>query len=138
MANAVSRKGKYSKVIRSNPALWERSKKQAVKKMGGKHSARAMQYAVYLYKKAGGKYKGGKPSATKNSLARWTGEKWGYVSGPGSRYLPERVRKSLTPDEKRRTNRAKRLSTRRGKQWSKQPRDVARKASRIRRSTRIV
>lgn len=132
MATAKSRK-----VIRSNPALWERSKKQAVAKMGGKHSARAMQYAVYLYKKAGGKYKGSKPSAQSNSLARWTAEKWGYTNGKGSRYLPERVRKSLTPSERRRTNAAKRRATAQGKQWSRQPKDVARKASRIRRSMRL-
>lgn len=132
MARAESRK-----VIRSNPALWERSKRNAVAKMGGKHSARAMQYAVYLYKKAGGKYKGGKPSPSKNSLSRWSAEKWGYVSGPGSRYLPKRVRQSLTPDEKARTNAAKRRATALGQQWSNQPIDVARKASRIRRSTRL-
>lgn len=132
MARAASRK-----VIRTNPELWERSKRQAVKKMGGKHSARAMQYAVYLYKKAGGKYKGSKPTARTNSLARWTAEKWGYVDGKGSRYLPERVRRSLTKEERRRTNAAKRRSTRRGEQWSRQPRDIARKTSRIRRSMRM-
>jgi hypothetical protein len=133
MARHSSRK---SEVQRTNPALWERSKKQAVAKMGGKHSARAMQYAVYLYKKAGGKYKGSKPSARTNSLARWTSERWGYTSGKGSRYLPEKVRKSLTPEEKRRTNAAKRRASREGRQWSRQPKDVARKASRIRRSMR--
>jgi len=132
MARANSRK-----VIRSNPALWEKSKKQAVAKMGGKHSARAMQYAVYLYKKAGGKYKGSKPTASGNSLARWTAERWGYVSGKGSRYLPAKVRSKLTPDEKRRTNAAKRSANKKGKQWSRQPSDVARKASRIRRSLRL-
>jgi hypothetical protein len=123
-------------VIRSNPALWEKSKKRAVSKMGGKHSARAMQYAVYLYKQAGGKYKGPKPSARENSLARWTAEKWGYTNGKGSRYLPEKVRKSLTPSERRRTNAAKRRSSAQGKQWSRQPSDVAKKASRIRRGIR--
>jgi hypothetical protein len=126
-----------SAVIRSNPALWEKSKKRAVAKMGGKHSARAMQYAVYLYKQAGGKYKGSKPTPRTNSLARWTAEKWGYTSGKGSRYLPEKVRKSLTPDERRRTNAAKRKSSAQGKQWSRQPKDVARKAGMIRRATRL-
>jgi hypothetical protein len=123
-------------VIRSNPALWEKSKKRAVAKMGGKHSARAMQYAVYLYKQSGGKYKGSKPSSRENSLARWTAERWGYTNGKGSRYLPEKVRKSLTPSERRRTNAAKRRSSAQGKQWSRQPSDVAKKASRIRRGIR--
>jgi hypothetical protein len=139
MARHQSRKGakRSGSVIRTNPGLWERSKKQALAKMGGKHSARAMQYAVYLYKKAGGRYKGSKPSPATNSLARWTAEKWGYVGGKrGNRYLPERVRGSLTPDERRRTNAAKRRSSSRGRQWSRQPVDVAKKASRIRRSMR--
>ena len=121
------------KTVRTNPALWERSKKLAVRKMGGKHSARAMQYAVYLYKKSGGKYKGPKPSPATNSLARWSAEKWGYTSGKGSRYLPEGVRRRLTPSEKRRTNAAKRRDTSRGRQWSRQPADVARKSSMIKR-----
>jgi hypothetical protein len=118
-------------VVRSNPTLWEKTKKEAVAKMGGKHSARAMQYAVYLYKKAGGRYKGPKPTARTNALARWTSEKWGYTNGRGSRYLPERVRKHLTPDERRRTNAAKRRDTARGKQWSRQPLDVALKTKRL-------
>lgn len=125
-------------VVRSNPALWEKSKKKAVMKMGGKHSARAMQYAVYLYKKSGGKYKGPKPSPRDNSLSKWTSERWGYVSGSGSRYLPERVRRSLTPSERRRTNAAKRRDTALGKKWSRQPLDVAKKTSRIRRARRII
>lgn len=128
MARSNSRK-----VVRSNPELWEKSKRRAVAKMGGKHSARAMQYAVYLYKKAGGKYKGSKPSPSSNSLAKWTSERWGYVSGKGSRYLPLKVRQRLTPDEKRRTNAAKRRATREGRQWSRQPRDVALKTSAIKR-----
>lgn len=123
-------------VIRSNPALWEKSKKRAVAKMGGKHSARAMQYAVYLYKQSGGRYKGSKPSPSANSLARWTSEKWDYTSGKGSRYLPQKVRKNLTASERRRTNAAKRRSSAQGKQYSRQPADVAKKASRIRRGIR--
>lgn len=141
MGRALPRKttqGGSSSVIRTNPALWEKSKTQAVTKMGGKHSARAMQYAVYLYKKAGGKYRGSKPSARTNALARWSGEKWGYVDGKrGNRYLPEKVRGGLTAEEKRRTNAAKKKSSGQGKQYSRQPADVARKSSLIRRSMRL-
>lgn len=62
--------------VRLNPQLWEHCKKEAVYKMG-KFSARAMQYAVALYKKRGGQYAGNKSS--KNSLTLWTKEDWGYV-----------------------------------------------------------
>ena len=44
---------------RLDPLLWESCKKEAVFKMG-KFSARAMQYAVTLYKKRGGTYSGTK------------------------------------------------------------------------------
>ena len=43
------------KAKKKNKALWERCKKDAVSKMGGKWSARAAQYATLLYKKRGGK-----------------------------------------------------------------------------------
>ena len=35
---------------KTKPALWARAKAQAKAKMGGKHSARAMQLAVKYYK----------------------------------------------------------------------------------------
>ena len=47
---------------KTNPALWARAKAQAKARMGGKHSARAMQLAVKIYKKAGGGYRGSKSS----------------------------------------------------------------------------
>lgn len=118
--------------VKKDPKLWESSKKQAVKKMGGKWSARAAQYATMLYKSKGGKYIGKKPKG--NRLMKWSREDWGYVDGKkGNRYLPRKVRARLTPDQKRRTNLAKRRDTKRGVQWSRQPRDVARVASRMRR-----
>lgn len=118
--------------VKKNPQLWERAKKQAVAKMGGKWSARAAQYATKLYKGMGGKYVGKR--APGNRLMKWTREDWGYVDGKrGNRYLPRKVRASLTSDQKRRTNAAKRRDTRRGVQWSRQPRDVARVTSRLRR-----
>ena len=54
--------------IRLDPVLWEVCKKEAVKKMG-KFSARAMQHAVVLYKKQGGRYSGVKSS--NNNLVVW-------------------------------------------------------------------
>lgn len=118
--------------VKKNPKLWERAKKQAVKKMGGKWSARAAQYATKLYKGMGGKYLGKRTK--KNRLMKWSREDWGYVDEKkGNRYLPRKVRARLTPSQKRRTNLAKRRDTRRGVQWSRQPRDVARVTSRLKR-----
>jgi hypothetical protein len=125
-------KRKTGQVQRSHPALWEKSKRDAVARMGGKFSARAMQLAVRLYKSRGGGYKGKKPETRTNALRRWTAEDWGYVGKPGeSRYLPRAVRERLTPSEKRRTTSAKKRAP---TQWSRQPTDVALKAARIRRS----
>jgi hypothetical protein len=113
--------------------LWEQSKAEAVARMGGRFSARAMQLAVRIYKSRGGGYAlPKKPPARSNALRRWTEEDWGYAGRAGeSRYLPRAVRDRLTPSEKRRTNLAK---VRAGTQWSRQPPDVATKASRIRRA----
>ena len=67
---------------KSNPALWERSKQRAKAKMGGKHSARAMQLATQMYKKAGGGYRGKKSSS--NKLSKWSKQKWTTASGKPS------------------------------------------------------
>lgn len=116
----------------THPVLWERSKRDAIVKMGGKFSARAMQLAVKIYKSRGGGYKTKKPAVRNNALMRWTAEQWGYVGKEKrSRYLPKKVRDRLTPAEKRKTSRAKNASK---KQWSKQPTQVARKAARIRKA----
>lgn len=115
---------------KSNPALWEKAKAQAKARMGGKHSARAMQLAVSIYKKAGGKYKGSKSSS--NKLAKWTKQKWRTKSGKpsgetGERYLPEKAIKSLSPAEYAATTAAKRKGTKKGKQFVKQPKSIAKK-----------
>jgi hypothetical protein len=115
---------------KSNPALWEKAKAQAKAEMGGKHSARAMQLATSIYKKAGGKYKGAKGSS--NKLAKWTKQKWRTKSGKpsgetGERYLPEKAIKSLSPSEYGATTAAKRKGTSQGKQFVKQPKSIAKK-----------
>lgn len=115
---------------RADEKLWEESKRKAIRKMG-KFSARAMQYAVRLYKDAGGKYIG--PKRADNDLKKWTEEDWGYVGKTGkSRYLPERARTHLTRGEKAATSRAKNKGTRDGKQWVKQPSRIAKKTARYR------
>lgn len=135
MARAQSRSGV---AIKTNPELWEKSKKKAVAKLGGKWSARAAQLAVRYYKDAGGGYRGPRPTPGTNKLTRWSAERWGYVNGKkGGRYLPEGVRKRLSKSEGIRTNTAKKVCTRKGQQWCRQPRDVAKKASKIRKSLKF-
>lgn len=119
---------------KTNPELWEKSKAQAKAKMGGKHSARAMQLAVSIYKKAGGGYSGAK---TKTSLSKWTKQNWRTKSGKpsgetGERYLPEKAIKSLSSKEYAATTRAKREGTAQGKQFVAQPKAIAKKVARFR------
>ena len=116
--------------VRDNEPLWEYCKQEAVEKMG-KFSARAMQYAVKLYKERGGGYVGTKSAS--NSLVKWTKEDWGYTGELGhSRYLPKKARDHLTVGEKIATDRAKNKGTTLGKQWVKQPAKIAKKTARYR------
>ena len=119
-------------MARTNEALWEKSKAQAKAKLGGKHSARAMQLAGKIYKDKGGKYEGAKSSS--NSLKKWTKEDWGYTGKEGkSRYLPKKARESLSSGEKAAGSRAKNKATKSGKQTAKYTpaeRKAVRKATR--------
>lgn len=125
-------------VIRSDPELWERSKKEAIEKLGGKFSARAMQLAVKIYKEKGGKYlnPNGTGLSTKkdeeNSLVKWTNEEWSTKSGnpsylTGERYLPSTVLENLSDEEYEETSNKKRIDTLLGKQWSSQPENIQEK-----------
>ena len=120
---------------KTDPSKWERAKADAKAKMGGKHSARAMQEATRLYKERGGGYSGAKSS--ENKLARWGEEDWGTASGKkssetGERYLPKKAREALTPAEYAATTRAKREGTAAGKQFVKQPAKIAKKTAKFR------
>jgi hypothetical protein len=115
---------------KTNLALWEKAKSEAKAKMGGKHSGRAMQLAVSIYKKKGGGYFGAKSSS--NKLSKWTKEDWGTKSGKpsgktGERYLPKKAIQSLTPKEYAATTRAKQKGTTKGQQFVKQPKAIAKK-----------
>ena len=79
---------------------------------------------------------------SQRSLVAWTKQKWRTKSGKpstqgskatGERYLPEKAIKALSPSEYAASSAAKRKSTRRGKQFSKQPRKIAKKTSSFRR-----
>ena len=125
---------------KTDPKLWEQVKKEvtAGAKGGraGQWSARKAQLAVQEYKKRGGGYDGEKPDAD-NHLVQWEREAWGTRSGreslkTGERYLPKKAREALSQQEYRRTTQAKRKASAEGRQFSAQPEDVAKKASRFR------
>lgn len=117
---------------KTDPALWERAKEKARQRMGGKHSARAMQLAVQLYKKDGGGYRGKKPGR-ENSLEKWQQEKWQpnphakrpvqhlaqNRDGLTTRYLPEKKWQSLSKEEARATDSKKIKASKRGQQFVK-------------------
>ena len=77
-----------------DPAKWARAKAKAKAKMGGKHSARAMQLAVKYYKDMGGTYSGKKSS--KNKLSKWSKQKWDYVS-KGDKKKPKKTQSKKKP-----------------------------------------
>lgn len=128
----------------TNPAKREALKKKimASSKGGkpGQWSARKAQLLAQEYKKSGGGYSGPKTSKQK-SLSKWTKEEWGTKSGKpstqgskatGERYLPKKARQALSSAEYAKTSVKKREDTKKGKQFSKQPKTIAKKAARYR------
>jgi hypothetical protein len=126
--------------IATNPDLWKRISDKVHREHiqgteAGEWSARKAQLAVKLYKEAGGGYRG--PKSSNNSLVKWGRQHWRTRSGKpssvtGERYLPAQAIKHLSRKEYSRTTAAKRRSMRQGKQYSRQPRDIARKTKRYR------
>jgi hypothetical protein len=93
--------------------------------------------AVAEYKKAGGGYAGRKTAD--NHLQQWQDEDWGTKSGKksldtGERYLPRKSREALTEGEYKRSTEKKKADTRKGRQFSKQPQDIAKKAAAARKN----
>ena len=106
----------------------------------GQWSARKAQLVAQAYKKAGGGYTGSKTRKQK-SLSKWTKEEWGTRSGrpstqgskaTGERYLPKKARQALSKKEYAATSAKKRRDTKAGRQFSKQPKSIARKTARYR------
>ena len=106
----------------------------------GQWSARKAQLVAQRYKKAGGGYSGPK-TAKQSSLSKWTSEKWTTKSGKpstqgpkatGERYLPSKAIKALSSAEYAATTKKKREGTKSGKQFVKQPSQVAKKTARYR------
>ena len=121
---------------KTDPKLWEAVKAKVTRgDKGGKPgqwSARKAQLAVHDYKAEGGGYEGEK--SDDNHLHQWTEEDWGTRSGQesgetGERYLPKDAREHLSDDEYARTTAKKRADTKKGRQFSAQPKDVAEKTA---------
>ena len=128
---------KSGTATKRDPKKWAAAKARAKRKMGGKHSARAMQLAVKYYKDSGGSYSGKKKST--NKLSKWSKQKWRTKSGKpssktGERYLPEKAIKSLSSKEYAATTKAKRKGTAAGKQFVKQPKRIAKKTAKYRKA----
>jgi len=75
---------------------------------------------------------------SQKSLKSWTKQKWRTKSGKpsaetGERYLPTSAIQSLSSAEYAATSRAKRQGTKKGKQFVKQPKAIAKKTARFRR-----
>ena len=75
---------------------------------------------------------------SQRSLKSWTKQKWRTKSGKkssetGERYLPTSAIQNLTSAEYAATSRAKREGKRKGKQFVKQPKNIAKKTARFRR-----
>jgi len=126
---------------KSDPKLWEKVKKEVTDSgKGGKPgqwSARKAQAATKAYKDAGGGYKGKK--SDDNHLKQWTEEEWDTKSGKksgetGERYLPKKARESVSKSEYDRSTKKKRADSAKGKQFSKQPADVAKKTAAARKA----
>ena len=121
---------------KTDPKLWEKVKEEVTEgDKGGKAgqwSARKAQLAVNEYKKEGGGYEGERDPH--NHLKEWADEDWGTQSGEpsgetGERYLPKEAREHLTREEYARSTAKKRADTKKGRQFSAQPKDVAQKTA---------
>ena len=74
---------------------------------------------------------------SQRSLKAWSKQKWRTKSGKpskqtGERYLPTAAIKSLTPAQYAATTTAKREGTKKGKQFVKQPKSIAKRTAKFR------
>ena len=73
---------------------------------------------------------------SQQSLKKWSQEKWKTSDGKPSkgkkRYLPSAAWDALTPAEKAATNKTKAAGNAKGKQFVKQPKNVAKKTAKYR------
>jgi|TARA_R110000822_G_scaffold30052_2_gene87925 hypothetical protein len=74
---------------------------------------------------------------SQRSLKNWTKQKWRTKSGKpsaktGERYLPSKAIKAMSSSQYAATTKKKREDTKKGKQFSKQPKSAAKIAKRYR------
>ena len=73
---------------------------------------------------------------SQRSLKKWTEQEWTTSDGSPSkgkkRYLPKRAWKALSSSEKAATNKAKAEGNKRGRQFVKQPKAIAKKTAKYR------
>jgi hypothetical protein len=73
---------------------------------------------------------------SQKSLKKWTKQEWKTSDGSPSkgkkRYLPKAAWNNLSASEKTATNRAKAKGNKKGKQFVKQPKAIAKKTKRFR------
>lgn len=73
---------------------------------------------------------------SQKSLKKWTEEKWTTSDGKPSegkkRYLPKKAWDALSAGEKAATNKAKAEGNKKGKQFVKQPKNIAKKTAKYR------
>ncbi len=78
---------------------------------------------------------------SQKSLKKWTKEEWGTKSGKpstqgkkatGERYLPKKAIEALSDKDYKATSNEKRKDTKKGKQFSKQPKKIAKKTAKHR------
>ena len=73
---------------------------------------------------------------SQQSLKKWSAEKWKTSDGKPSkgkkRYLPSAAWDALSPAEKAATNKAKATGNAKGKQFGKQPKNIAKKTAKYR------
>ena len=79
---------------------------------------------------------------SQRSLRNWSKQDWGTKSGKpsaetGERYLPKKAIESLSSEEYARTTKAKREGTRKGRQFVKQPKKIAKKTAKYRRRKKV-
>lgn len=90
----------------------------------GQWSARKAQLLAHEYEKAGGGYKGDRPTGAQEHLHEWTEEKWTTADGGPAdradgmhRYLPQEAWDKLTPEEKKATDAKKVEGSKEGHQF---------------------
>jgi len=108
----------------------------------GQWSARKAQSLTEDYEKAMNKkglkaYKSGKKTKSQKSLKRWGDQDWKTKSGKkssktGERYLPAKAIEALTDKEYKKTSAKKKRDTKKGKQFSDQPKEIAKKVKKYR------